>query len=65
MKTYDPLTYRHPRTLDEAFNERGPVIDPNDPPMDWQDKLVLWGSLVAALVFIAGAVAGWLPGGGA
>jgi len=46
---HDPLTYKHPRSLDEAFGSRGPVIDPEEPPMDWEDKLVLWVAPVALL----------------
>lgn len=49
---YDPLTYIHPRTLEEAFGSRGPVIDPEDPPMDWLDKLVLWVAPVAVLFVV-------------
>jgi hypothetical protein len=26
-KQHDPLTHRYPRTLDEAFDERGPLIE--------------------------------------
>lgn len=48
----DPLTYKHPRTLDEAFGSRGPVIDPTDPPMDWQDKAVLWAAPVTIIFLI-------------
>jgi hypothetical protein len=28
----DPLTYRHPRTLDEAFDERGPLVEMDAKP---------------------------------
>lgn len=48
---YDALTHTYPRTLDEAFGSRGPVIDPTDPPMDWQDKAVLWAA-PAAVIFL-------------
>lgn len=48
----DMLTYQHPRTLDEAFNDRGPVIDPEDLPMGWLDKLVLWVAPVAVLFVV-------------
>jgi hypothetical protein len=49
-KPYDPLTYAHPRTLEEAFGpgEGGPVVpmaDPKNPEglpeMDWFDRLLL------------------------
>jgi hypothetical protein len=43
MKEYDPLTYRHPRTLEEAFGERGPLVEMDaEPEMYWDDKLMLW-----------------------
>jgi hypothetical protein len=45
----DPLTYKHPRTLKDAFGEGGPIIDPEDPPMDWQDKTVLWAAPVVVI----------------
>jgi hypothetical protein len=32
MKEYDPLTYRHPRTLEEAFGERGPLVEMDAKP---------------------------------
>lgn len=49
---HDPLTYKHPRSLDEAFGSRGPVIDPEDPPMDWQDKAVLWAAPVVVIFLV-------------
>jgi len=33
--------YVYPRTLDEAFGERGPVVE-KEPEMHWDDKLMLW-----------------------
>lgn len=48
----DPLTYKHPRTLQEAFGSGGPVIDPEDPPMDLVDKAVLWAAPVAVLFLV-------------
>lgn len=49
---YDPLTYKHPRSLDEAFGSRGPVIEKDaDLKMDWQDKAVLWAA-PAAVIFL-------------
>ena len=48
----DPLTYKHPRTLQEAFGEGGPIIDPVDTPMVWQDKIVLWAAPVAVLFLV-------------
>lgn len=35
--------YVYPRTLDEAFGERGPVVEKDaEPEMYWDDKLMLW-----------------------
>jgi hypothetical protein len=48
----DPLTYKHPRTLKDAFGEGGPIIDPEDPPMDWQDKTVLWAAPVVVIFLV-------------
>lgn len=49
----DPLTYVYPRTLEQAFGERGPVVGMDDePPMDWQDKIVLWLAPVAVVFVI-------------
>jgi len=32
MKDYDPLTYQHPRTMEEAFDERGPLVEMDAKP---------------------------------
>jgi cytochrome c-type biogenesis protein CcmH/NrfF len=43
----------YPRTLEQAFGERGPVVGMDDePPMDWQDKIVLWLAPVAVVFVI-------------
>lgn len=50
---YDPLTYRYPRTMEQAF---GPctnrVLYPieEEPKMDIQDKIVMAASFIAAIV---------------
>ena len=50
---YDPLTYRHPRTMEQAF---GPCTDhvlyptEEEPKMDIQDKIVMAASFIAAIV---------------
>lgn len=51
---YDPLTYRYPRTMQQAF---GPCTDNNLEPiqeeeieMDIQDKIVMAASFIAAVV---------------
>jgi hypothetical protein len=41
----DPLTYKHPRTIEQAFgpSERGPLVEKDaEPEMYWDDKLMLW-----------------------
>lgn len=57
----DPTTYKHPRTLTEAFGPyaSGPIDDGYD-PMPLADKIVLWtcGAGFAALaVFL---ILGWI-----
>lgn len=46
-------TRRFPRTMQEAF---GPYTDDNlyEPqrPMDWEDKVVLTGCVVTAIIFL-------------
>jgi hypothetical protein len=32
MKDYDPLTYQHPRSMEEAFDERGPLVEMDAKP---------------------------------
>jgi hypothetical protein len=42
----------YPRTLDEAFGERGPVVEKDaEPEMHWDDKLMLWVA-PAVVIFI-------------
>lgn len=49
----DNPDYVYPRTLQDAFGSGGPVEDKDaQPPMDWQDKLVLWVAPVAVLFVI-------------
>jgi hypothetical protein len=44
--------YVYPRTLDEAFGERGPVVEKDEEPeMRWDDKLMLWVA-PAIVIFI-------------
>jgi hypothetical protein len=49
---YDPLTYRHPRTMEQAF---GPCTDrvlypiEEEPEMDIQDQFVMAASVIAAV----------------
>jgi hypothetical protein len=39
----DNPDYVHPRTLEQAFGEGGPVEEKDaEPEMYWDDKLMLW-----------------------
>ena len=61
-RTQDALTYRAPRTQQEAF---GPYTDhslhaaPSD-PMAWQERLILWVCVATVIVVSLMACAGWL-----
>lgn len=52
----DYTTKSHPRTMKEAF---GPYTDNNlqplgkPQPMDWQDKVVIAGCIIVAVMFAA------------
>lgn len=51
----DPITYSHPRTLEQAFGpyERwGEIVEMDQPKMDWEDKLVLWVAPIVAIFLI-------------
>lgn len=51
----DHITYRHPRTLEQAFGpyERwGEIVEMDQPKMDWEDKLVLWVAPIVAIFLI-------------
>jgi len=53
---HDLITYRHPRSLEEAFGpyERwGEIVEMDaQPEMDWEDKIVLWAAPVVAIFLI-------------
>lgn len=53
----NPTTRRFPRDLNSAFGPyaSGPIEEPKR-PMDWQDRLVIVGSVIAAvaLTFVLG-----------
>jgi hypothetical protein len=47
-KRYDPITYRYPRTLEEAFGEDyGPIEYPQEPSL-----LRWWAELGAAIMIV-------------
>jgi hypothetical protein len=48
MKRYDPVTYRYPRTIEEAFGEHpDPIELPHEPSLfRW------WGELCAAIMVV-------------
>jgi hypothetical protein len=49
MKRYDPITYRHPRTLEEAFGFSPFAIErPRHHPL-----LRFWGEIVLAVAIVA------------
>lgn len=49
----DNPDYIYPRTRQEAFGSGGPVEEKDaQPPMDWQDKIVLWVAPVAVVFVI-------------
>lgn len=49
----DNPDYVHPRTLEQAFGERGPVEEKDaQPPMDWADKIILWLAPVVAVFIV-------------
>jgi len=54
-------TGRAPRTMAEAFGpyESGPVLE-QARSMDWQDVVVLAGSVAAAAVLVVMGLVGWL-----
>jgi hypothetical protein len=62
MKRYDPLTYRHPRTLEEAFGpyEGRYICEEDDgfPPMRTRDAIALYISALALAYIIFTALAG-------
>lgn len=47
---YDPLTYRYPRTMEEAFGPYATLTIKEDEQMDYQDKIVV---IASALAFVA------------
>jgi len=52
-------TRRYPRTLNEAFGpySSGPIYEKRT-THDWQDRIVMAGSIAVGLVFVAMLVAG-------
>jgi len=49
---YDPLTYRYPRTMEQAFGPRA-VLTIEEEKMDTIDKIVVIACTVAAVVVVA------------
>ena len=47
-------TRKYPRTMNEAFGpySNGPIFDPSEPPMDWQDVVVGAGCAVALFALV-------------
>lgn len=64
-RIHDPLTYRYPRSLEDAFgdDQRSPVFEQDKQRMDPSDKLVITVCGLASVFMIVMMLAGWLPGG--
>ena len=59
----DPLVYRHPRSLEEAFGphtSRHITEQPTQPRMHPHDRAVLWASALAAVSLATMAVVAWI-----
>ena len=50
---YDPLTYRYPRTMEQAFGPYAKLTIEEDEQMDYQDKIVV---IFCALASVAVAI---------
>lgn len=63
MAQQDPLTYRSPRTLEEAFGpgQRGPLNEDGVPFFDAQDRPVMVTVAVIGLALLAAIFLGWRP----
>jgi len=51
---YDPLAYRYPRTLVEAFGKNTEQLE----PVHRNDKIILWGCGIAAVFLLLMGVFG-------
>lgn len=61
-RAQDTLTYRAPRTQQEAF---GPYTDHHlyaapSAPMGWQERLILWACAATVIIVLLMALAGWI-----
>jgi hypothetical protein len=55
-------TRKYPRTLNEAFGpyaHYGQIVEPSK-PMDWQDVVVVVGSVLTAVAVLVFVLRGWL-----
>lgn len=61
-RTQDPLTYRAPRTLQEAFGPyTSDAIEYEEvEQFDWQDRVVLTGCTAAGFALMVMLLCGWL-----
>ena len=58
----DPLTYRHPRDLNQAFGPHtSQHIEAQPEPIHPHDRIVLRFCAVAALALLCMFALGWLP----
>lgn len=61
MKPHDPITYRHPRTLEEAFGpyERwGPIVNEDEPEMTLGEAVLIYASVLTASFLIINVLQG-------
>lgn len=61
MKPHDPITYRHPRTLEEAFGpyERwGPIVSEDEPEMTLGEAILTYASVLTASFLIINVLHG-------
>jgi hypothetical protein len=63
MKPHDPITYRHPRTLEEAFGpyERwGPIVDKDEdfPDMTLGEAVLIYVSVLTFSFLIINVLQG-------
>lgn len=69
MKRFDPLTYRHPRSINEAFRNTPEYASAFEghveiQPMPKVDKLVTVVGVIGGVAVVVLAVLRALPGGG-
>lgn len=69
-RIFDPLTYRHPRSLMEAFPGTAEYANAIEGPHQYDrlptaDRIVLMVCAVVFVLVVLFGLVGWLPGGAA